>query len=76
MIAATRDGQHLTRRKQPADQRTARITFHAGPTLFATFGSVSGAGALLGALTAASRRLAGAALIGPPSRCALGTSAS
>ncbi len=42
----------------------ARITYHAGPTLFAAFGSVSGAGALMGALTAASRRQAGAALIG------------
>ncbi len=42
----------------------ARITFGSGPTMFAAFGSVSGAGALLGALTAASRRNAGAALIG------------
>ena len=42
----------------------ARITFDAGPGLFAAFGSISGAGALLGALTAASRRSAGATLIG------------
>lgn len=41
----------------------ARITFHAGPGLFAVFGSVSGAGALLGALAAASRRRAGSGLI-------------
>ncbi|MGD9752687.1 MAG: MFS transporter [Acidimicrobiia bacterium] len=42
----------------------ARITFDAGPGLFAAFGSVGGAGALLGAITAAARRQAGAALIG------------
>ncbi len=42
----------------------ARITFHAGPGLFATFGSVAGFGALLGALTMASRREARVSLIG------------
>jgi len=42
----------------------ARVGFHAGPSLFAAFGSVSGGGALVGALVAASRRQAGAALIG------------
>lgn len=41
----------------------ARITFQTGPALFATFGSAAAAGALLGTLTAASRRRAGAALI-------------
>jgi hypothetical protein len=34
----------------------ARITFHAGPGLFALFGAVQGLGALGGALTTASRR--------------------
>ncbi|MFN0026590.1 MAG: MFS transporter [Acidimicrobiales bacterium] len=42
----------------------ARQTFHAGPTLFAAFGVISGAGALAGALTAAGRRQARAAHIG------------
>ena len=41
----------------------ARITFDAGPGLFAAFGSVGGAGALLGAIAAAARRQAGAGLI-------------
>lgn len=42
----------------------ARLTFDAGPGLFAAFGSISGLGALCGALTAASRRTSGSAIIG------------
>ena len=42
----------------------ARITFHAGAALFAAFSAVAGFGALLGALTMASRREARLSLIG------------
>lgn len=42
----------------------ARLTFHAGPGLFAAFGAVGGLGALCGALTAAGRRAVSESLIG------------
>lgn len=54
----------LSLNQQVTTPLLARITFDAGPTLFAAFGSISGAGALLGALTSASRRSVGAAIIG------------